>query len=439
MTATANCGVVGELVYVVEVTVNFVVFGDSPSFVSASAPHMIDEEKLGDFDDYLWLVSSQAEKWLSDTAASSKSSDQQQQLLRKSISATRARLVVQQVEYRRKAVEKFGDLASQMFFTDLGLQQSTDRWVAGYKARRYRVDTLLTDYCCGIGGDLIALAARGHVLGWDKSPICSLFSSANCRAAGSEERVTTCVGAVEEQPPQPLSQWHIDPDRRTDGRRSTNLAYYSPSGALLDEWLGSAPHAGIKLAPAEVIPTDWENRCELEWISFNRQCRQLVAWFGDLAKDVGKRRATLVTTDANYSFVGGDEPPAEIANEIGSYVYDTDPAVRAAKLSSQLAASLGCQLLTPGEAYFTSEQAVEHPLLSRFEVTCVLPLRLSALAKELNSRQIGRLEVKTRGVSTNPEQIRSKGKLTGSEEATLLLTRLGRREIAIIAKRALTG
>ena len=49
------------------------------------------------------------------------------------------------------------------------------------------------------------------------------------------------------------------------------------------------------------LDADWQGRAELEWISHNRQCRQLVAWFGELAKrqdsgahgSVGKRIALV--------------------------------------------------------------------------------------------------------------------------------------------------
>ena len=42
-------------------------------------------------------------------------------------------------------------------------------------------------------------------------------------------------------------------------------------------------NAAIKLAPATKLPPDWIARCELEWISRDRECRQLVAWHGNLA------------------------------------------------------------------------------------------------------------------------------------------------------------
>ncbi|HEY2148454.1 MAG TPA: hypothetical protein VGH32_10985, partial [Pirellulales bacterium] len=102
--------------------------------------------------------------------------------LRKDLPAERARLVVQQAELRRRAAEKFAR-ADRMFFTPLGLEQSTDQWIAAYKAGRLaessRSDGGWADLCCGIGGDLLAMAARGPVAGVERDPATAVFAEAN--------------------------------------------------------------------------------------------------------------------------------------------------------------------------------------------------------------------------------------------------------------------
>ena len=389
---------------------------------------------MTDIDDYHWLVGPEAERWLTECAQSAEPSHSLQDRLRKVLSAERARLVVQQVELRQKAVEKFGDHANRMFFTDVALQQATDQKIAAYKACRFLERKPTIDYCCGIGGDLIALAEHAPVIGWDRASEMALFTEANLRTWNRDAQARVCVGDVEDHPPTAGDYWHLDPDRRVDGRRSTQVQWHSPTEETIKNWLATAPHGAIKLAPATKLSPEWQAQSELEWITRDRQCRQLVAWFGGLSKSVGQRRATLVGSTVS-SFVGDSQCKASIADKIGDYVFDTDPAIRAAGLTGALAAALSCAVIAAGEAYLTSSGPMEHPLLSRFRVTEILPFRMSELIKRVRKLGIGELEIKTRGVSVQPEELRKKLKLAGSASATLLLTRQGIKEIAIFAER----
>ncbi len=359
-----------------------------------------------------------------------------------------------------------------MFFTDLALQQATDRWIAAYKARRFHDDGPITDYCCGIGGDTIALAERSPTIGWDRAPEMALFAAANLRAWNYDAKGQVFVGAVEDHPPAAHEQWHLDPDRRSAGRRSTQIQLSSPNEETILAWLAAAPNGAIKLAPAAKPSAAWQSQAELacgaavpaaavvvrpsrlrqagetpapqvpaeyEWISRNRQCRQLVAWFGELAQSPGLHRATMVTANSYHSFVGDPKSLADVTDTVGDYVFDTDPSIRAAKLTGALAQSLNCAALTPGESYLTANAPTEHPLLSCFRVQEVLPLRIPAITKHLRSLGIGELEIKTRGVALSPEELRKKCKLSGTASATLLLTRQEKREIAILAEREYAG
>jgi hypothetical protein len=286
-----------------------------------------------------------------------------------------------------------------------------------------------------MGGDLLGLAGRATTTGWDRAAEMVILAEANARAWGVSDTARACVGSVENHPPAPEQQWHLDPDRRSLGRRSTHIEWHSPNEATIRAWLDMAPNAAIKLAPATVLDDEWQNFAELEWISRDRQCRQLVAWLGNLARIPNQRRATAVHGPNAYSFAGEKEATNDIADEIGGYVFDTDPAIRAAKLTGALATSIDCAALSLGESYLTADRAVDHPLITGFRVTEVLPLRFGDLVKHLKTCDIGALEIKTRGVATKPEMVRSKLKLSGTRPVTLLLTKLGKKETAILAER----
>ena len=64
-----------------------------------------------------------------------------------------------------------------------------------------------------------------------------------------------------------------------------------------------------------------------------------------------------------------------------------------------------------------------------------MPYRLRELKSLLAERRIGRLEIKKRGVGIDPAEVRRKLALRGSKSATLVVARIGRRVVAILAQR----
>src|SRR5580700_4011216 len=68
---------------------------------------------------------------------------------------------------RQAGRTKFG-LADRMYFTRAGLEQASSDLTAGHSAQRFAGQSLVADLCCGIGGNLAALAtAARHVLAVD--------------------------------------------------------------------------------------------------------------------------------------------------------------------------------------------------------------------------------------------------------------------------------
>jgi hypothetical protein len=232
--------------------------------------------------------------------------------------------------------------------------------------------------------------------------------------------------------------WHIDPDRRPAGRKTSQVAAGQPSQDELDRLLAENPQAAIKLSPAAEAPPEWRPRAELEWIGCGRECRQQVAWFGALATTPGQRRATLLGGQGEVlrSLVGEPERAAAVAARIGRYVYEPDAAVLAAGLAGALAAEHGLQRLTAQVAYYTSDALVADPALAAFELLDELPCdrrRLRALCRE---RGVGRLEVKKRGVDLDPARLQAELSGPGDLAAVLLVYRRGNGAHAILARRA---
>ena len=186
-------------------------------------------------------------------------------------------------------------------------------------------------------------------------------------------------------------------------------------------------------------------RAELEWISSERECRQLVAWFGPLAQHAHRHRATIVPRGeasniaAPASIVGLPDVECSVSAAVGRYVFDPDPAVVAARLVGSLAQEHGLAALVAGGAYLTADQAIFHPLLTTLAVSEVMPWDVRRLKRVLRERRIGRLEVKQRGTRHDPAAVQRESKVPGDERATLVLFRRGKSIVAVLAERVKTS
>src|SRR5215218_2682232 len=75
-----------------------------------------------------------------------------------------------QRELRERAAAKFA-LAGRMWFTREGLEQASAEPLARHRAARYAGADRVADLCCGIGGDLCALAPGRAALAVDLDPL----------------------------------------------------------------------------------------------------------------------------------------------------------------------------------------------------------------------------------------------------------------------------
>jgi hypothetical protein len=235
----------------------------------------------------------------------------------------------------------------------------------------------------------------------------------------------------------------MDPDRRSTGTRASQVARYSPGPELIDGWLQSHADGAVKLAPAAAPPSGWLERAELEWVTSHGECRQQVAWFGRAAKAPGKHRATAVLAGADdaedpqfATLVGTPNVPCAVADEPARYLFDPNAAVLAAGLLGELATKYGLSTLGRGGAYLTGDETVADALVAPLAVHACLPLREELVNKHLAAHGVGRVEIKKRGVAVDPNKFWRQLRLRGNNDAVLVLTRIGRREVAIVAQRS---
>jgi SAM-dependent methyltransferase len=324
------------------------------------------------------------------------------------------------VELRERARDKFSR-AGEMYFTRRRLEQATEERIADYKASRLPMGGRFADLCCGLGGDLLSWAARGNCLGVDLDPTAVLLARANAAALG----ITTCDVEVLDAAAAPVEgaqAWHADPDRRPGGHRTTQLEAFQPDRGVLERLLSRQPGGAIKLAPATRLPASWSGQSEREWIGSRRECRQQVAWFGPLAQYPGRRRATVVDRGGHaHGLVGSSATPIPVTQRVGQYIYDPHAAVLAAQLAGELCRRHELAALHVESGYLTGDRLVAGPLIAAFTVLEVLPFDARVLRSALRQRQVGRLEIKVRGVRVDPAELARTLKPQGDRECTLLI------------------
>lgn len=401
------------------------------------------QPSAAEWEDIRWLASDDAQRFLASWSGEEEVPPRDLATVRRTYGALRSHLLLEQRLLRKRATAKFA-AAARMLFTRVGLEQATEETIAVYKGRRFPPSGPIADLCCGIGGDLLGLARGGAAItGIDRDPILAFFAEYNLEVglepvahASHPHRVMVADACQFDLASR--SAWHIDPDRRPHGRRTIRPDEYEPTLSQLRDMLRVQPNAAIKAAPAALLPADWESSLEREWISTRGECRQQVIWCGQLAARPGERIATRLGPTASgrvLSLRGTGERIPEVAEAIGPYLYDTDPAVRAAELIGELACRHQLRVVSREASYLTGSARELDDFLTPFLVLEVLPFDRRRVKAWLRARGIGSLEIKQRGTGHDLERLRRALRCEGEEHATLFLFRTGRRELAVFARR----
>ena len=369
--------------------------------------------------------------------------------------------VVGQAHLRAKGIAKFGGFAERMLFTKAGLEQATRLGVAARHAGRMRQAgiTRVADLGCGIGGDSLAFAGAGlAVNAVDADDVTAAIAAYNLAPFGADAAVEH--GTAEEFVDANLAELHesridsgssseiraelrngrmavwLDPARRTAGHSETRRVAASDYSPSLD-WafaLAERMPVGIKLGPAhdrDALPAD----AEAQWVSADGSVVELVVWSGVLARDGVRRSALVIRGDESHELTAGADAEDAAARGLGAFVHEPDGAVIRARLIGDVARSLDAGMLDEKIAYLTGDAAVTSPFVQSFRVREVTAANPKAINQSLRAHDIGTIEIKKRGMDIDPAAFRKKLSLRGSASATLILTRVGDKRMAILADR----
>lgn len=343
-----------------------------------------------------------------------------------------------QSRLRARAAAKFGEFAQDMLFTADGLEQATRLSVAARHAQRYAAAgaTRVADLGCGIGGDAMALAGLGlGVLAVEREEATAACATVNLRRLPSAT-VRHADALAVDLAGEGVDAVFADPARRSSaGRRVFDPSAYSPPLDAILALRSVVPDLGVKVAPGlphSALPDD----VHAQWVSDDGDVVEAGLWFGLLAPE-GPGRSALVLGPAGAVVVTVSGTPAAPPHAaphgpLRTYLYEPDGAVIRAGLVDRVCAEVDGHLVDPTIAYVTSQHLTPTPLATAYRVQEAMPFGLKRLRAALRGRDVGRLTIKKRGTAVEPEALRRQLDLRGSEEATLVLTRVAGAQTALV-------
>jgi SAM-dependent methyltransferase len=354
-----------------------------------------------------------------------------------------------QQELRVAARAKFSR-AADMLFTRAGYEQASSEAVATYRAARLRGAARVADLCCGIGGDLTALAAAADVLAVDRDAVHARLARHNAAVYDRADRVTALVADVRDVALAGVDAVFIDPARRSGpGTASAGTARRFRAGASEPSLDWCAALAGrveavcVKAAPGlpeEAVPPGWE----AEFIAEARDLKEAVLWSPALVTApaatpsastptaAGPRRATVLLgppaggqDEARFVTLTARPGDPVAVTVPGEYLLDPNPAVTRAGLVEDLARELGgAAKIDPRIAFLTFDRDVRTLFARTLRVLESAPWNEKQFARRLRELDIGAVDIRRRGLAGDVDQIRRRLKLAGRRRATVVITRV---------------
>jgi hypothetical protein len=227
----------------------------------------------------------------------------------------------------------------------------------------------------------------------------------------------------------------LDPARRIPGvsdihgrtRRTFRLDQLTPSWDFVRETSARTAVAGVKLSPS-LAHAEIPLGTQAQWTSYDGEVVECVLWWNGAAWDTG-RSALVVSGQFAYEVLEQDAAGASTQtarlDRLHGFVYEADRAVIRAGLSGALVRRVDGVELDASVGIVSSPRDVIVPWAKKYAVTDAIPFNLKALRSWARDHDIGRLTIKKKGASVDPEQLRRQLRLRGDNSGTVLLTRVG--------------
>jgi hypothetical protein len=306
--------------------------------------------------------------------------------------------------------------AKEMLFTRAGLEQATHEQISKLRATRFPKDVPMADFCCGIGGDLIALSLRGETVGFEIDPQTAAYAEHNVHVHGSNCKVIIEDGLSNAG----LYEYAFaDPSRRSKSKRLVDPNDFSPNPFALGEYMQTMKLGAIKLSPMlEDGQLDKLSK-EIQFISFEGECREAVAWIGE--ESTAASYATHIES-GEHLMQGAVSSKSNAPDE---YFYEADSAAIRAHCLGTLCDRYGLTALGDSNGYLTGGHQIVSPWLRGYRIVETGNFDRKRLRSLLKSKGGGRPFVKTRSKSV-PQTVEKELTTPGEMQQTIAIYPVGK-------------
>ncbi|MCC9602357.1 class I SAM-dependent methyltransferase [Stieleria sp. JC731] len=385
-----------------------------------------------------------------------------ERILRQTVPSDEVMFVAHVLQLQTKARRKLGD--GFWWCDERSLAQSTPSAVAELKSSWLPSGDSF-DLCCGIGADGIAFSnsqAHDSTLQLvDLDPTIAAMARRNLDNHGSSASTAIVRAQNVEDIVIANAALHLDPDRRSDNRRTTQVDCYSPPWSFAERCFDQSTAALVKIAPASIVDEHPERH--RAWISLNGSVREQTILSGEaislaektlaakllaakspdqkspaaLIKPGGRSAISLRSDSISVFHITADifqTATAEVVQTPKSFIIDPDAAIRAATLTESFAQQHDLSMLGGPTGFLTSDTDLENPAVISKQVLWTGSSDDRKLRKTLRQMNSFPQRVKTRSSSSDANALERRYRTCGEHPITLWIGKAGRRQYAVISE-----
>jgi len=351
------------------------------------------------------------------------------------------RWVVQQIEGRRQAVEKWPslmDCEAYVYPPKLNREQSSSESAARYKAGLIPDGCTLADLTGGMGIDSYFFSLRAsHVDYFELNPDLEQLARENFRILGADNISCHCEDGTQNITPHDVI--FIDPARRDEHGRKVK-AFESCEPNIL-EHLASLQHLSkrliIKASPMIDIHAAIAQLggCEsIHIVSVKGECKEILFMIGENVEETSFHCVDIQSNTTHHNvFFQSEEQQSEIVlcNELKRYLYEPHPALMKGGAFKSICHWYNVGKLDRNTHIYTSDRLVEDFPGRIFEVLQQIPLNAKDLVKLLPDRKAHLL---ARNYPLTTSQLQKKIKIIEGGILHIIATTIRSKPVGILCR-----